>query len=166
MSSSEAYTSAKEAVEKAVALDNNLDHAHTALAGIAMSDWEWTRAETEYKRALQLNPNSVNAHVGYFYLFLILGKLEDAAREERAATVSDPLSLHTLSIGLSSAYYGRQYDDGLIKARTAIELYPQVSAFHVFLSDFYSAQGNEKQSAQEILLAEESGAPRRTEGGR
>ena len=157
MSSGEAYTSAKEAVEKAVALDNNLDHAHTALAGIAMSDWDWTRAETEYRRALQLNPNSVNAHVGYFYLFLILGKLEDAAREERAATASDPLSLHTLSIGLSSAYYARRYDDGLIKARTAIELYPQVSVFHVFLSDFYAAQGKDQLSAEEILLAEESG---------
>ncbi|HWY44463.1 MAG TPA: hypothetical protein VNX66_13270 [Candidatus Sulfotelmatobacter sp.] len=161
MSSSEAYAAAKEAVEKAVALDDNLDHAHTALAGIAMSDWDWTRAETEYKRALQLNPNSVNAHVGYFYLFLILGKLEEAAREERAAVASDPLSPHTLSISLSSAYYGRQYDDGLIKARTAIELYPQVSVFHVFLSDFYTAQGKDQLSAEEILLAEESGGASR-----
>ncbi len=157
MSSSEAYTAAKEAVEKGVALDDNLDHAHTALAGIAMSDWDWTKAEAEYKRALQLNPNSVNAHAGYYYLFLILGKLEEAAREERAAVASDPLSPHTLSISLSSAYYGRQYDDGLIRARTAIELYPQVSAFHVFLSDFYAGQGQDRLSAEEILLAEESG---------
>jgi len=157
MSSSEAYAAAKEAVEKAVALDDNLDHAHTALAGIAMSEWDWTRAETEYKRALELNPNSVNAHVGYFYLLLILGKSEEAAREERAAITSDPLSPHTLSISMSSAYYGRQYDDGLIQARTAIELYPQVSVFHVFLSNFYAAQGKSRPSAEEILLAEESG---------
>ena len=157
MSSSEAYAAAKEAVEKAVALDDNLDHAHTALAGIAMSEWDWTRAETEYNRALELNPNSVNAHVGYFYLLLILGKSEEAAREERAAITSDPLSPHTLSISVSSAYYGRQYDDGLIQARTAIELYPQVSVFHVFLSNFYAAQGKSRPSAEEILLAEESG---------
>ena len=157
MSSSEAYAAAKQAVEKAVALDDNLDHAHTVLAGIAMSEWDWTRAETEYNRALELNPNSVNAHVGYFYLLLILGKSEEAAREERAAITSDPLSPHTLSISVSSAYYGRQYDDGLIQARTAIELYPQVSVFHVFLSNFYAAQGKSRPSAEEILLAEESG---------
>jgi tetratricopeptide (TPR) repeat protein len=161
MSSSEAYAAAKEAVEKAVALDDNLDHAHTALAGIAMSNWDWTTAETEYKRALQLNPNSVNAHVGYFYLFLFLGKSEEALREERAAVASDPLSPHTLSISLSSAYYGHRYDQGLIQARTAIELYPQVSAFHVFLSDFYAAQGKDQLSAEEILLAEESGGASR-----
>jgi len=157
MSSSDAYPAAKEAVAKAVALDDSLDHEHTALAWIAMSDWDWATAETEYKRALQLNPNSVNAHVGYFYLFLILGKLEDAAREERAAIASDPLSIHTLSVSLSNAYHQRQYDDGIVKARTAIELYPQVSVFHVLLSNFYSAQGKDRLSAEEILLSEETG---------
>jgi TolB-like protein/DNA-binding winged helix-turn-helix (wHTH) protein/tetratricopeptide (TPR) repeat protein len=160
MPSNDAYAAAKEAADKAVALDDNLDHVHTALAWIALSDWNWTRAETEYKRALQLNPNSVNAHIGYFYFFLICGKLEEAAREERAATASDPLSIHTLSVGLSSAYHRRQYDEGLAKARTAIELYPQVSVFHVLLSNFYAAKGEGALSAQEILLAEEtSGAP-------
>jgi Tfp pilus assembly protein PilF len=95
MPSGEAYAAAKEAVGKALALDDHLDHAHSALAWIAMSDWDWTKAENEYKRALQLNPNSANAHMGYFYLLLISGRLEEAAREEQAATASDPLSLHT-----------------------------------------------------------------------
>jgi len=127
------------------------------MAWIATSEWNWTRAETEYKRAIELNPNSSTAHIGYSYLLQTLKKSDESAREERAANLLDPLSLDTLIISAANSYYRRQYDDGLVKARTAIELYPHVYIFHVLLSNFYSAQGNEKQSAQEILLAEESG---------
>src|SRR6266568_226055 len=152
----EAYARGKEAAQKAAALDDNLDRAHTALAWIAVLDWDWPRAENEYKRAIQINPNSANAHVGYFYLLLILGKLEESTQEEQAAKVLDPLSLDTLMMSISNSYYRRQYDDGLIKARSAIERYPQVSVFHVLLSNFYAAQGKEKPAAKEILLAEET----------
>lgn len=153
----EAYARGKEAVQKAVALDDNLDHAHTELAWIAVWDWDWTRAEKEYRRAIQINPNSADAHIGYFFLLLILGRSEESAREERAAKVLDPLSLNTLTAAISGSYYRRQYDDGLIKARNTIELYPQVSTPHVLLSNFYAAQGNDKLAAEEILLAEETG---------
>jgi len=153
----EAYARGKEAAQKAAALDDNLDRAHTALAWIAVLDWDWPRAENEYKRAIQINPNSANAHVGYFYLLLILGKLEESTQEEQAAKVLDPLSPDTLMMSISNSYYRRQYDDGLIKARSAIERYPQVSVFHVLLSNFYAAQGKEKPAAKEILLAEETG---------
>jgi TolB-like protein len=160
MSSGEAYVAAKEAAQKAVALDDNLDRAHTALAWIAESDWDWMRAETEYKRAIQLNPNSANAHMSYSYLLLRLGRSEASAREEQAANVLDPLSVETLIMTILNWYYRQQYDAGLIKARTAIELYSEVSAFHVLLSNFYAAQGKDRLSAEEILLAEEtSGAP-------
>lgn len=59
-------------------------------------------------------------------------------------------------MGVSFAYHRRLYDDGLVRARNALELYPQLSVFHVFLSDFYLAKGDEERSAQEILLAEET----------
>jgi hypothetical protein len=157
MPSAEANTAAKEAAQKAVALDGNLDRAHTVLAWIAQWDWDWIGAETEYKRAIQLNPNSADAHMGYSYLLLTLGESERSAQEEQAANVLDPLSVHTLIGTLSNRYYRRQYDDGLIKARTAIQLYPQVSAFHVLLSNFYAAQRKDKLSAEEILTAEASG---------
>jgi TolB-like protein/tetratricopeptide (TPR) repeat protein len=155
--SQEAYARGKEAAQKAVALDDNLDQAHSALAWIAMMDWDWTKAETEYRRAIQIDPNSANAHTGLFFLLLILGRSEESAQEERAAEVLDPLSLHTLATAIYSSYYRRQYDEGIGKARSAIELYPQVPAFHVLLSNFYAAQGQDKPSAEEILLAEETG---------
>jgi TolB-like protein/DNA-binding winged helix-turn-helix (wHTH) protein len=158
MPSTEAYASAKEAAQKALVLDNKLDQAHAALAWIAISDWDWRRAEAEYKSAIQLNPNSADA--GYFLLLLILQRSEDAVQEERRISTLDPLSTPTLSTGISSAYFRRQYKDGLVKARTAIELYPQVPIFHDLLSNIYAALGNEKLSAHETLLAEKfDGSP-------
>jgi TolB-like protein/DNA-binding winged helix-turn-helix (wHTH) protein len=157
MPSAEANAAAKEAAQKAVALDGNLAQAHTVLAWIAQWDWDWTRAETEYKRAIQLNPNSADAHMGYSYLLLTLGESEKSAQEEQAADVLDPLSVQTLIGTISNLYYRRQYDDGLIRARTAIRLYPQISAFHVLLSNFYTAQRKDKLSVEEILTAEETG---------
>ena len=157
MSPREAHAAEKEAAQKAVRLDDNLDRGHAALAWVAVSDWDWTRAEAEYKRAIQLNPNSTNAHIGYSHLLMILGRSEESAREERAANVLDPFSLDTLIVSITNYYHRRQYEEGLSNARTAIERYPRVFMFHVLLSNFYAAQCNDELSAKEILLAEESG---------
>jgi hypothetical protein len=154
--SGEAYARVKEAAQTAVALDDSQDGAHSDLAWVAIVNWDWATAETEYKREIQINPNSANAHTGYFFLLLILGKSEESAQEERAAELLDPLSLYTQTTAIYGSYYRRQYEDGLSKARRAIALYPQVPAFHVLLANLYAAQGKDKQSAEEILLAEET----------
>jgi TolB-like protein/Tfp pilus assembly protein PilF len=156
MFASEAHEAAKLAAQKAVDLNPNLDHAHTALAALAYVNWDWTRAETEYRRAIQLNPSSVDAHSGYFLLLLTLQKLVEAGEQEQEARAADPLSPDTLHMAVRGAYHRRQYDDGLIKARKAIELYPQVPVFHDLLSSFYAATGQDDLSAQEILLVEET----------
>ena len=53
----DAFPRAKAAATKALALDDNLSEAHTSLAFIQdLYDWGWVSAETEYKRALALNP--------------------------------------------------------------------------------------------------------------
>jgi TolB-like protein len=153
----EAYARGKEAAQKAAALDDNLDQAHIALARIASLDWDWTRAENEYKNAIQINPNSADAHLGYLYLLLVLGRSEESAQEARAATVLDPLSVDTLTASILNSYCRRRYDEGLSKARSAVELYAQVPVFHNLLSNFYSAQGKDKLSVEEIPLAEETG---------
>ena len=155
MTSGEAYAAAKGAAEKAVSLDDNLDQAHTALAWTSLWAWDWAKAETEFARAIQLNPNSESAHIGHFHLLLVLGKTDESIQEESTVRLLDPLSANSLSVGLSSAYHRRRYEDGIVKARTAIELYPQVSIFHVLLSNMYAAQGKDELAVEEMLVAEE-----------
>jgi tetratricopeptide (TPR) repeat protein len=156
MPTSQAYEAATIAAQRAVDLNPNLDEAHEALAGLAVADWDWTRSETEYRRAIQLNPNSADAHTGYFYLLLILQRLEEADEQVQKARAADPLGPTVTSTTVLAAYFRRQYEDGLIKARNAIELYPEIPGLHDVLSNFYAAKGQELLSAQELLLAEET----------
>ncbi len=158
MPSAETYQPAKLAAQKAVALDDSLDQAHTAVANVAVYyEWDWGGAEAEYKRTLQLNPNSAVAHMSYSSLLQILGRPRESLEEERAARMLDPLSANTLSYSAMNSYFRREYDKGLAQAREAQSLYPGISAFHTYLSNFYTAQGQDKLSAEEILLDEESG---------
>jgi TolB-like protein/DNA-binding winged helix-turn-helix (wHTH) protein len=157
MSSAETYKPAKLAAQKAVALDDNLDQAHTALANVASYyEWDWSGAEAEFKRTIQLNPNSTVGHIAYSNLLQILGRSRESLEEERAARMLDPFSVTTLAVSVINSYHRRQYDGGLVQGREALALYPGISVFHVYLSNLYAAQGQDKLSAAEILLGEES----------
>ena len=57
MSPKEAYSKAREAAGRALELDGGLAEAHASLALVLVNDWKWTAAETEFKRAIELNPN-------------------------------------------------------------------------------------------------------------
>ena len=158
MSSAQTYKPAKLAAQRAVALDDNLDQAHTTLAYVASYyEWNWAGAEAEYKRTIQLNPNSAVAHMSYSNLLQILGRSDESLEEEHAGKILDPLSANTFATSVVNLYYRRQYDQGLVQGREALALFPGISMFHVYLSNFYAAQGQDKQSAEEILLGEELG---------
>jgi serine/threonine-protein kinase len=88
------YPKAKEAASKALVLDPMLAEAHTSLAiEKVYYDWDWTGAETEYKRALELNPSYATAHQYYGVYLGILGRIPDGMAELRRAQELDPLSL-------------------------------------------------------------------------
>ena len=167
MSSSEAFSRAQEEAARALALDENLDDAHVDLANIAFfGDWDWKKAETEFKRAIELNPNSAHAHQAYTVVQQIWGRPEESAKEVRAARETDPVSLPTLAVVVVNLYFARQYDEGLRQAKAALELYPDAPILHVFLSNIYLEQGQLKQSAEEVLRTEElwDAAPERIAG--
>jgi TolB-like protein/DNA-binding winged helix-turn-helix (wHTH) protein len=72
----------RTAVMKAAALDDTLAAAHNALADLfRVDDWDWAGAEKEYKRAIELNPNSAETHCSYAGLLDSLGRF-DEGREE------------------------------------------------------------------------------------
>ena len=65
----EEYLKGKAAIEKALAIDDNLAEAHSFLGEIKINyDWDFAGAEREHKRAVELNPNSSAAHRMYALL--------------------------------------------------------------------------------------------------
>ena len=82
---------AKLEAQKAVALDDELAEGHSALAALLSSyDWNWTEAEKEFKRALELDPNSAMAHFQYGYFLGFMGRSDEAAVQKDRAAELEP----------------------------------------------------------------------------
>jgi adenylate cyclase len=88
----EGYAKDREMVLRALQLDDTVAEAHTMLGGVyAWNDWNWERAELEYRAGVQLAPQSVIAHQ-YFASFLgALGRQSEAEALMREAIHLDPL---------------------------------------------------------------------------
>jgi tetratricopeptide (TPR) repeat protein len=82
----EAFPKARAAASRALEIDDMLAEAHASLAHIKyLYDRDWSGAENEFRRAIELNPNYASAHQWYAYQSMWMGRLEEARHEiERA----------------------------------------------------------------------------------
>ncbi len=93
----EASRLAYEAVTRAIALDEELAEGHGQLADILLYDkWDWSGAEREYRRAIQLNGSNTLALSRYSRLLSAVGHHHDALENARLAADADPLSIEAL----------------------------------------------------------------------
>jgi TolB-like protein/DNA-binding winged helix-turn-helix (wHTH) protein/Tfp pilus assembly protein PilF len=89
----ETFPKAEEAARRAIALDPSLGKAHDALGWVAyVYRWDWPLAERELRRALELNPNDVDAHHYYSHYLFTMGRQTEALAEGETAAGLDPLS--------------------------------------------------------------------------
>ena len=129
-----AYAKAKQAVAKALEIDDNLAEAHASLIWIkTFHDWDWAGAEAEYFRAFELNPNCPTAH--YFYgLYLgVMGRYDESVAQASRALELDPVDLVFNSIRGLVLYWGRRYDDATEQFQRALEMDPSFYLAHLFL---------------------------------
>jgi len=108
---------------RAVALDESLPEAHTALALIVQNyDWDWQTAEKGFRRAIELNPNYATAHHWYAEHLMWRGRFDEALQESERARQLDPLSLIIASDNGTILYYSRQYDRAIEQFRAVREM--------------------------------------------
>jgi TolB-like protein/DNA-binding winged helix-turn-helix (wHTH) protein len=107
----EAFPRAKEAALKSLEIDDTLAEAHTSLARIkAEYDWDWSGAEREFQRAMELNPRYATAHQWYGDVLATMGRPEEAVAHYERALELDPLSLAINMILGQALYHARQSD--------------------------------------------------------
>jgi len=136
----EAYARAKAASAKALALDPELGEAHCMLAFIkAVCDFDWVGAEQEFKRALELTPNSADTYDLYGRMCLALERSDDALAMERRAQELDPLA-HRADVARALLRAGR-YDEALQAATRALALDPHYARGHATLAWAYLKKG-------------------------
>jgi TolB-like protein/tetratricopeptide (TPR) repeat protein/predicted Ser/Thr protein kinase len=135
---SEAFPKARTAALKALELDDSLAEAHTALGNVKEDyDWDWSGAEKEYKRAIELNPGYEIAHVWYSNLLLELGRLPEAIVEARTAQQLDPLSAFTNDNLAAMLYYAGEYDQAVQQCQNTLEIDPASHQAHRHLGQIY-----------------------------
>lgn len=129
---SDSLLKAQFAAERAVQLDSKLGQAHTALAAVKTDrDWDWSGAEREYHRALQLNPGDPTAHHWYGLHLSRLGRWQESEREIQRALVLDPLSLIINTDAAEMAYWARKPDLAMSRVDAILTLNPGFAQAHL-----------------------------------
>ena len=148
----EDYARARDASAKALALDPGLGEAHCMLAYItAVYDFNWVAAEQEFKRALELTPNSADTYDLYGRMCLALDRNDEALAMERRAQELDPLA-HRADVARALLRAGR-YDEALQAATHAVELDPHYARAHATLGWAYLKKGIMEQGVAELEIA-------------
>jgi tetratricopeptide (TPR) repeat protein len=146
MPANEAYPRAEAAAKRAIALDDSLSGAHSAL-GFVDFYWSWDAAgaQREFVRALTLDPNSVNAHYWYGTYLLHLGRYAESLAEIEKAQKLDPNSTSILADkGLVLFHSGQtQRATELLKHLAATE--PDFLSPHEYLATVHLGQGEYPQ---------------------
>lgn len=105
---------ARTAAQKALELDGTLAEAYTSLAYVQMqADYEWADAEKNYKRAIDLDPNSPDAHECYALELAALGRFDESQREAQLAENLDPDAWAPKAAKATILYYARRFDESL-----------------------------------------------------
>jgi serine/threonine protein kinase/tetratricopeptide (TPR) repeat protein len=109
MAPNEAMPRARAAAERAVELDDMLPEAHIALAVVrAWYDWDFAAAERELRRAIDLNPNSAEAHQFYGNQLIVQQQWDRAIAEMKKEEQLDPLSVAgTWDVARANFFAGR-----------------------------------------------------------
>ena len=149
-----AMPKAKQAALRAIEIDDSLAEGHTSLGGIKVAyEWDWSGAEAEYKRSLELNPNYATTHQWYGMYLAAIGRLDDSIAELRRAQELDPLSpIISSTLGWFLSFAG-QFDEAIDQLQKTIDMEPNFAHAHAYLGHIYNIKGMDREALDEYLSA-------------
>jgi TolB-like protein/tetratricopeptide (TPR) repeat protein len=140
----DSFAKANDAVNTALALDPDLALAHLARGYLLYAhDYDWTGAQVEYRRALQLAPNDDSAKALLGAVLATMGQVKRAVELVRDTLLTSPMSGTSYS-SLASYYQGLgMLDDAERATRTQAALQPgHVADLPIVLSAIEVQRGN------------------------
>jgi DNA-binding winged helix-turn-helix (wHTH) protein/TolB-like protein/Tfp pilus assembly protein PilF len=142
MPSAEFMPKAKAAANKAIEIDDTLAEAHAILGHITfLYDWDWKESENQYKRALELDPNSADALQFYAHFLSNTGRHAEALPKIKRARELDPLNLRINALEGLFLLHAGQTDEAITKLRKTLELDPNSRLANMFAARAYSEKG-------------------------
>jgi tetratricopeptide (TPR) repeat protein len=133
---------AREAALRALALDPDLAAAHVTLANVRLLfDWDWSAAEREYLRALEINPNLPEANLGYATYLATLGRFDEAISRVQRAYRFDPLALESRNEALWIYYFSGRLRETVEQARRTVDMEPEAGLPYSMLALAHAGLG-------------------------
>jgi len=155
----EGVPKAKAAALKAIDLDDGSGEAHEALATVlTWGEWDWSGAQAEWTRALELNPNGDNAQAYYAHYLAHLGRAAEGLRHSDVAIRLDPLNALNHALRGIVLLYLRRFDDALAAGRRAMSLQPNLSISFSVVQRAYIVKGmrDEQLADQRLRISKDT----------
>ncbi len=138
----EALPRAEAAALKAAELDDNLSEVHELLASVKyICNRDWAGAEAEFRRAIQLNPNSAELRLFYSHFLIVTGRVQEWKPEIERALELDPLNFFIQCFFGWQLVYLHRYDEAIERLRRTLRAEPNFSSAHLGLWGAFYQKG-------------------------
>jgi len=164
----EAMPRAKEAARSALEIDDSLGEAQAAVAAVEwLYDWDFPKADRDFRRAIDLSPSSSRAHWWYGIYLSAMGRYREAIEQNIRAAELDPLSPFLPTLRAELFYYARDYEAAIEQCQKVLTTHPDYARAHHILTWPYQQLGRYDEAivayqAEAGLSAEETESLRRS----
>ena len=147
------WTEAEALIQKALKINSSLPEAHATYGFLKMfGRWDWLGAEKALDGAIELNPNSANAHHWRGVYLSLRGRVDEAKAAMHRALQLDPLSLIITADIAQLHYFAGEYDKAIEYCKLALALDNNFDTGHGYLSVIYATIGREEDAFRELAL--------------
>jgi len=154
-SPTKSYQMAFELAQKALAMDDSDDGAHSLLSSIYLVKRQFEKALSEAERAVALNPNGADAHMMLGAILGCSGRWEESVLYAKKSIRLSPFPTIFYYWILGRAYFMTgQYDESIVTWKKALQISPDFLTAHAYLAAGYSSMGRDAEAtaaAKEVL---------------
>jgi TolB-like protein/DNA-binding winged helix-turn-helix (wHTH) protein/Tfp pilus assembly protein PilF len=142
---------ARDADERALALDPNLPQAHAQMGRIKRQlDLDWAGADASIQRAISLEPGNPEYARSAAFMAAILGHFEEALKLARGAVDLDPLNAESWENLGETKFWAGHVDEAVADLKKALELSPDVWLSWNKLAQIHLMQGRPQDALREV----------------
>ncbi len=144
---------ARAAAEKAIELDPDLAEAYASRGHVRWKERDWSGAESDFKRSIQLNPNYSYAHLFYSIFLVFNGRFEEGLNESKRSVELDPYSIPVVANVAYVNYFARRTDEAIASGRRAVAFDNTIPIARQRLGMAYEQKGMLPEAIAEFQVA-------------
>ncbi|HEX9422262.1 MAG TPA: protein kinase [Pyrinomonadaceae bacterium] len=144
---------ARAAAEKAIEVDPDLAEAYASRGHVKWKERDWSGAESDFKRSIQLNPNYSYAHLFYSIFLTFNGRFEEGLIESKRSVELDPYSIPIVANVAYVNYFARRTDEAIASGRRAVAFDPSIPIARQRLGMAYEQKGMLPEAIAEFQAA-------------